>query len=461
MMDNTRLLAALGEIEGFEDLLDVERLSAGASRETYKLTVRMNGAETLLALRRSETDASALGEGPGLRGEAKLFQAARRGGVPGPDVLLLLRPEHGLGEGLVMTWIVGETLGARIARHETFAVIRPKLARQCGEVLAKLHAIDVETEDLRNTLQRRTPEDLVRETLAAYVAMDEAEPMIDYTAQWLLEHLPNPKPDALVHADFRNGNLMVDPETGIVAVLDWELAHIGDPMRDLGWLCTRSWLFGGGKPVGGFGEIEDLIAGYEAGTGARVDREEVSFWQVFGSFWWSVGTLSMAHADRTGDAGSAMERVMIGRRTSECQIDCVNLILPGKAHLPEGMEMLAQDETEGDRDDVLASVSDFLRGLKGTTERERFLTRVGANAVELARRERDFGGAAKAAEDASLAELIGQGDEERSRLCRRIRAGDWPLSDPKLQHHLRNSVLAQALIDQPGYPGVIEALTRV
>ena len=54
--------------------------------------------------------------------------------------------------------------------------------------------------------------------------------MIDFTAQWLLANLP--KLRDLVHNDFRNGNVMVD-HSGIVAVLDWEVAHIGDPMRDL------------------------------------------------------------------------------------------------------------------------------------------------------------------------------------------------------------------------------------
>ena len=71
-----------------------------------------------------------------------------------------------------------------------------------------------------------------------------------------------------MHSDYRNGNLIVDPEKGVVAVLDWELAHIGDPMRDLGWLVTRSWRFGvADKDVGGFGDLDDLIAGYETVSG--------------------------------------------------------------------------------------------------------------------------------------------------------------------------------------------------
>ena len=73
-----------------------------------------------------------------------------------------------------------------------------------------------------------------------------------------------------MHGDFRNGNLIFGRRTGVVAVLDWELAHVGDPMEDLGWICANPWRFGEvDKPVGGFGEREDLCAGYEAASGAH------------------------------------------------------------------------------------------------------------------------------------------------------------------------------------------------
>lgn len=76
---------------------------------------------------------------------------------------------------------------------------------------------------------------------------------------------------------------MVSPEHGVVAVLDWELAHKGDPIRDLGWICTNSWRFGVPElPVGGFGTREDLLAGYKESTGRTVSSEHLKFW---GSFW--------------------------------------------------------------------------------------------------------------------------------------------------------------------------------
>ena len=88
--------------------------------------------------------------------------------------------------------------------------------------------------------------------------------------------MPAPKRQTLVHGDFRHGNLLISPE-GLEAALDWELTHIGDPLEDIGWICTNSWRFGvPDKVVGGFGDLADLIAGYEAAGGGKIDVEKVA-----------------------------------------------------------------------------------------------------------------------------------------------------------------------------------------
>jgi aminoglycoside phosphotransferase (APT) family kinase protein len=128
----------------------------------------------------------------------------------------------------------------------------------------------------------------------------------------------------LVHGDFRIGNMLFGAE-GLRVVLDWELAHIGDPMEDMGFLCVRSWRFGGPKPVGGIGEREPFFAAYEAAGGVKVDPERVRFWEVFGNLRWGVICLSQARTYLDGHSKS-VELAAIGRRTAETEWELLSLV---------------------------------------------------------------------------------------------------------------------------------------
>jgi aminoglycoside phosphotransferase (APT) family kinase protein len=150
-------------------------------------------------------------------------------------------------------------------------------------------------------------------------------PVFELALRWLRDHDPGPSNEVtLVHGDFRHGNLIIGPD-GVRAVLDWELAHLGDPMEDLGWICVNSWRFGEiEKPVGGFGSREELFAGYEEG-GRKADPSRVKFWEVMGTLRWGVMCCGMMQRFRSGPDHS-MERAMIGRRASETEIDLLRLL---------------------------------------------------------------------------------------------------------------------------------------
>lgn len=456
-----RLEAVLkARVPGCSGLVSAERLSGGASQETYRLTLRVDGGERFLAMRRAPGGVTPEDSpNPGLAVEALLMQCARAAGVPEPAVVHVLEPGDGLGEGFIMEWLDGEALGARIARAPELAAVRDGLAYECGRILARIHAIDLDASGLRGHLEETAPEEFVQRTWERYRLLETPQPMIDFTARWLLDHLPRNPRSCLVHNDFRNGNFMVDDQ-GINAVLDWEIAHIGDPMRDLGWLCTNSWRFGVTElPVGGFGTREELFRGYQEESGQAVDPEHVKFWEVFGSFWWAVGCLGMAEHYRTGP-DKTVERPAIGRRSSECQADCVNLLLPGPVTL---MEAETPAELDMPRpDELLVSVRDFLRDdvMSATEGRTKFLARVGANSLDVVLRDLTLGPRARAAEQVRLDALVGAGDlvAQRWRLVHRLRDGSQPLADGALQEHLRQTVINQLAIDQPRYTALETAL---
>jgi aminoglycoside phosphotransferase (APT) family kinase protein len=456
--DFDKLLSAVlvRELQGFSALLSCEKLTAGASQETYRISIETEVGEQNLALRRAVPTLQAdSGVGTiGLDVEAQLLQLAAAAGIPEPGVLYLLQESDGLGAGFLMEWLEGETLGNRIVQSDELAELRPRLAYECGEVLARIHAMDWQAAGLDSTLPTVSPELLVQETWAYYRELEVPVPMIDYSWRWLLDNLPEQSRVSLVHGDFRNGNLMVTP-AGISAVLDWELAQLGDPVRDLGWLCVNSWRFGERQlPVGGFGKIEDLLDGYNSVSSTEVSAGELHFWQVFGSFWWAMATLRMAQSWRTGETPS-LERPVIGRRSSEAQMDCVNLLIPGDFDVPVTDTDLAHGTQLPMPVELLESVRGFLKQ-EVTAQLDphtAFMSRVAANSLGIAQRELIHGPGLAAAEQARLGDLLcksGTLDELRWDLVNALR-DDLPLSTEGLAAHLRQTVAGQLAIDQPRY----------
>jgi aminoglycoside phosphotransferase (APT) family kinase protein len=199
--------------------------------------------------------------------------------------------------------------------------VRPRLARQCGSILAAIH--EVEANDLGLAVSPvRAQLDQYR---SLYDAYDHPHPVFEIAFRWLEDRIPSEITPTLVHGDFRNGNLVIGAD-GVRAVLDWELAHLGDPMEDLGWICVNSWRFGEiDHPVGGFGSREEMFAGYRAAGAGTVDPERVKWWETFGSLKWGIMCMTMVQIFR-GGLDRSVERAAIGRRSSETEIDLLNLI---------------------------------------------------------------------------------------------------------------------------------------
>ena len=313
-------------IDGATGVSNVARLSGGASQETWSFDILHPQGNRGAILRRAPPGVGAApARAAGLETEAALIRLARAAGVPSPDVLHVLTPDDELGIGFVMGRVEGETIPRKILRDKAFEAIRPKLARQLGGVLAAIHDLP---RDRLPTLRSMTAAREIAEMTRDYRAMDWPRPVFDLALRWLADHDPGPSAEVtLVHGDFRHGNLMIDAD-GVQAVLDWELAHLGDPMEDLGWICVNSWRFGSvDLPVGGFGTREEMFAGYEAASARCVDPDRVTYWEVMGTLRWGLMCCGMMQRFRQGPEHS-MERAMIGRRSSETEIDLLRLLAP-------------------------------------------------------------------------------------------------------------------------------------
>ncbi len=287
-------------------------LTGGASMQTWAFDATgPDGATALILRRRGQAVAS--GEQLCLGAEAALIRAAGAAGAPVPGVVLVSDVDEALGEAIVVGRLAGETLGQRIVRSPAFAPARSLLPAQCGAALAAIHAIPPGT-------VAGLPARNAAETLAFYQRAWVRDPLPRATIAAAFRRLagtvPAPVTPRLLHGDFRTGNLMVDPDRGLVGVLDWELAHLGDPAEDIGWLTVNSWRFGGAGEAGGFGGLDPLFAAYSAAGGAPVSAQRVRWWGAMGSLKWAVMTRTMYLA-----GGGGVERAVIGRRLSECEAD--------------------------------------------------------------------------------------------------------------------------------------------
>lgn len=308
-------------IEG--EIVNLEPLTGGASKEIWKFEVNANGKSDRYILRR----------GSGVEGplaiktsdEAKIQKTVRKLGAQVPEIVAVSSLDEELGDAYIMKFVYGESIARKILRDEEYKNTLPKLAFECGQSIAKIHQADINEFPF---LPSKTVFEQINDLYQTYVSFNQPSPVFEYTHLWLKKQNFGEINDALVHGDFRLGNIIVDKD-GLKSVIDWELAHIGNPLQDLGWICGNSWRFGNtDKVVGGFGDLTDLLKGYNSVSNYHVNENMVKAWQVFGTFRWGVICLIQASAHLTGSINS-VEKAAIGRRVSETEIDIVDLLFLG------------------------------------------------------------------------------------------------------------------------------------
>jgi aminoglycoside phosphotransferase (APT) family kinase protein len=310
----------------------VRSLTGGAVRETWLLEVTSEAPGgpgearrlVLLAFRPDPRRAFSP------ENEFKLLEKVHRAGVPVPRPFLV-GDESVLGQAFYLSeFVPGETIGRRLVKESRFESARVRLAAELAGALAAIHRVELDSGDLGFLPGPPPNESPIEHELATLEAVYrqmtlEPHPAFEVALRWLARNTPARGERVLVHGDYRIGNVIVD-ERGLRAVLDWELAHVGDPLEDVGWMCVRSWRFGmDHRPVGGIGEREEFYRAYEDASGRRIDRGAARFWEVYGNLRWGVFTLVQLRAFTDGLSRS-VELASIGRRTAETEWELLNLL---------------------------------------------------------------------------------------------------------------------------------------
>jgi aminoglycoside phosphotransferase (APT) family kinase protein len=410
------LWGAAAEITG------IGRLPGGASRESWGIQARLSGGGHLPAEERRLIllcDPGRSDRHRDVAAEAAALVAARAAGVPVPELYDYGTEALGPGRAyLLMQRLDGETIPRRLLRDGAYAAVRPLLARRLGEVLARIHRVDP------GAVAGLPRVDALSEVTGLYQGFAEPRPALQIGLRWLARHQPPPAADALVHGDFRTGNLIV-AQDGLRGVLDWELAHRGDPMQDLGWLCTKAWRFGSAEPVGGFGARADLMAGYAEGGGVPPDEATQQWWELYGTVRWALLCRRQAERYLSG-AEPSIELAVLGRRVCEQEYDVLLALghaAPARITDPledtAGLDTAPHDQPNGPG--LLRAVREFLATeVAVTAPGLAFQARVAANALRIAEREAMLAAGHARDHRARLATL---GCADDAELCAAIRDG--------------------------------------
>lgn len=211
--------------------------------------------------------------------EFSVLQGLERSGLPTP-IGRWLDADGILGRpSLIMRRLPG-MCDYRVLREPARSLDeRIELARAFCALLAEVHAVDWQNLGLGAVLRDPGPEAArgELEQWARILRQDRLEPWpeIEYAIAVLAERAPRSTRTVLVHADFKPGNVLLDGDR-ITALLDWELAHLGDPLEDLGWVTQP--LRAGEHTIEGAWEADDLVGHYKWTTGTSVDRAALSWW---------------------------------------------------------------------------------------------------------------------------------------------------------------------------------------
>jgi aminoglycoside phosphotransferase (APT) family kinase protein len=421
---------------GAGQLAGLGRLSGGANMESWAFSWA-GGNYVLRRAPSAEYMANRPYQHPA---EAALVRAAYDHGVMAPEVVAVLADSDQMGTGYVMRRVMAEVSPAKILPAPPASLIA-----DLGRELAHIHALPLDAIPPDIPVLRAA--DGLAALKANFISYGGDRPVIALAIKWCEDHLPTPVPPVLVHGDYRMGNVMVDDQ-GLAAVLDWELCHLGDGHEDLAFGCMTVWRFGMlDKPAFGVGSLADYFAAYEAAGGEKVDPQRFHFWLVYRTLWWALGCLDMGRAWRSG-ADRTVERVVIGRRTAEQELDLL-MLLEGDAPdgeraraMPDSAPIAPAPQGEPSNREMIEAVREWIEtDIKPKAQgHDKFQAVVAMNALGILMRDLDAG---IRAEDKALSDAILDGSRD--------------VSEAGLLARLRRQAIDKCAVDSAKYPALAAA----
>ncbi len=266
----------------------VERLKGGYSRHMWAFRAALSGKEPSGWILCTDAEDGVVGADSLTRtSEARLLHHVFQADIPAPAIAASGRGPEPFGSAwFVMRRLPGTAAVGPLLRDPEISALRPTLGRQKAAILARIHQVPVPVGVFESSMLgvEATPTTVARIETSRWERALAQTPSastdtIGTAVAWLQKN-PSPPPERLciVHGDYRTGNLLYD-RTGITGVLDWEMAHPGDPLEDLAWAQLDSWRLGTGL-VGALLPDDQWIDAYRQASGRVIDPNGLRFWQV-------------------------------------------------------------------------------------------------------------------------------------------------------------------------------------
>lgn len=422
----------------------LRELSGGASRLTSAVEIEDPGGSRRHVVLQQQRGAGRI-QSTTVAMEAALLRAAFRAGVPVPRVLAA-----GEADGLDAGWLVaerleGETIARRLLRDEAYVEARRRLTSDVARALVQIHSIAPQD------IPGLPSADPFERPLEFLDGIGEVRPVLELGSRWLAANRPAAAGRTVVHGDFRMGNFLVDAN-GLRGVLDWELAHAGDPAEDLGWLSARAWRFGAHDEVGGFSRLDDFLVHYATAGGRTIEPRTVRWWQAYASLKWAVICALQASAHLSGGARS-VELAAIGRRVCESEWDLLGLIGVERPEVPGASVGTSAPPAPFGRPsarELTEAVEEYLEDkvMAPAEGGARFEARVARKVLAIVARELTLGPGIEAAHRRRLAAL---GFSDDATLAAAIRAGDLDGRFAEVGAALARSAVDQLRVSNPSY----------
>jgi len=253
----------------------VDRPPTGGSRELYCVDVRLADGEIARLVLRMEAGGAFAGTPISIRREATVYRALAGTAVPVPKLIGLSSD----GEALLLERVPGESNFWALDAAE-----RQRVFADFVTALAALHNLDVSALRLDGFDRPVSPEDHARLDLGlwaglAHTHIEDLDPLVRYAGAWLLANAPRTvQRTVLVQGDTGPGNFLAEGGK-VTGIVDWEFAHLGDPMDDIAWLEMRCGT-GPEGPDGASGDLARQLAPYCEATGLEIDAARVDYYRV-------------------------------------------------------------------------------------------------------------------------------------------------------------------------------------